>query len=262
MANKKEKSFNTVVGIFAIIGAIATCLALFISKSNVISNENNSGIVNQNSGDAINQQGDNPILIQGDGTIYYGMSASLDTTEKQEQKIIMSEDSYKNFLQEIVEEDILFYDYNDYDGDGACEMFALVGYSDSDYEYATSNYHGKIWYINCDGAKEIEGRETLYTSTPNVFLFGNCSFVSFEEFYGTAGTKSHIWGVQNGEPYQPNISGKIRGLSFNEYNEIEGIDDEFDAFKCGDEPMMGHTWKPYYFYFDGKTFREYGGVSD
>lgn len=172
----------------------------------------------------------------------------------------MSETSYLEYLNGIVEDSVLFHYYNDYDGDGTCEMFALVGDSNSENKYTEGNYFGKIWYVNCNGAKEIESKNTLYWTTPNVFLFGNYSFVSFEEFYGTAGTNTHIWGVQNGEPYQPNISGKIRGLSFNEFNEIEGIDDEFDASKCINEPMTGHTWKPYYFYFDGKTFREYGGL--
>ena len=207
--------------------------------------------------------GEGNMIQQGYGNIVinnFDTDRSNYTNENKNEKIVMSETSYIEHLKEYVGDNILFYYYNDYDGDGTCEMFALVGDSNSEKKFIDENYWGKIWYINCDGAKEIESKDVLYWSTPDVFLFGNYSFVTFEEFYGTAGTNTHIWGVQNGEPYQPNISGKIRGLSFNEFNEIEGIDDEFDASKCGDEPMTGHTWKPYYFYFDGKTFREYGGI--
>lgn len=108
----------------------------------------------------------------------------------------MSETGYIEHLKECVGDNILFYYYNDYDGDGTCEMFALVGDSDSDKKFIDENFWGKIWYVNCDGAKGIESKDVLYWSTPDVFLFGNYSFVTFEEFYGTAGINTHIRGAK------------------------------------------------------------------
>lgn len=262
----KDRKMKTSGKIFALVCEIVIPLALAISANFIydyIKNVNINKDTNEKDSKIEINSGEGNTILQGNGNTIinnYGKDSSDVTKEDKNEKIVMSETSYIEYLKEYVGDNILFHYYNDYDGDGTCEMFALVGDSDSDKKFIDENYWGKIWYINCDGAMEIESKDVLYWSTPDVFLFGNYSFVTFEEFYGTAGTNTHIWGVQNGEPYQPNISGKIRGLSFNEFNEIEGIDDEFDAGKGGDEPMTGHTWKPYYFYFDGKTFREYGGI--
>lgn len=39
-------------------------------------------------------------------------------------------------------------------------------------------------------------------------------------------------------------------------------DNKYDgSYDKNFEQMMGHTWKEYYFYFNGKSFREYGGIA-
>lgn len=261
MANKKENSFTTVVGISTIIGALAAILALFISKSNVISNEDNSGIINQNSGEVINQQGDNPTVVQGDLNIYGGSYNDNNRKETSESKITMSEISYAEHLKSIVGNNILFFDYNDYDGDGNCEAFALV--KDDSYEINDYNdlVRGKIWFVNPNGAKEIESYELLYSASPHFFSTGDKAFIAFDTFYGLNGCKTYIWGVKDQIPYQPNISGKGNGFYINKYNEIELCHSTLDLVwdKTLDE-CYGRTDKNYYFYFDGATFKEYGGI--
>lgn len=202
-------------------------------------------------------------------------SNSENLDNEKNDNIIISETGYKRYLENLIEGNIVFSYYNDYDADGLCEMFALVEpandseineYLGDDSEndiikFQEDNLYGKIWFVNKDGAMEIESDETEYWSSPKSFLIGGHSFIAFEE-YATTGSRTFIWGVQGGRPYQPNISGKIYGMSVNEYDELEGISSTYDAgILKTDDFMCGHTWKKYYFYFDGKNFREYGGIA-
>ena len=176
-------------------------------------------------------------------------------------EIIMSEQKYIEYLQDNVDGDILFSYYNDYDGVGYCEMFALMG---DNAEFALideGNLYGKIWFINKDGIDEVESNEIEYWTSPYEFSVDNKIFIAFEKAYVT-GSQTFIWGVRDGKPYQPNISGKVHGLKINEYSEREVTHSTYDMiYEKSSGSMIGHTWKKYYFYFDGSTFREYGGIN-
>ncbi|MBQ3513968.1 MAG: hypothetical protein IJA32_09270 [Lachnospiraceae bacterium] len=203
------------------------------------------------------------ININGD---FSGNINNQNIDSEDNENIIMSESEYLKLLLEKVDGDILYHYYNDYDGDGCCEMFALVGEKcyfglEEDYDIGESDFYGKIWFVNQEGAKIIESTDTKYWSHPKPFLMGNYSFIAFEELH-TTNFRTYIWGVKDGQPYQPNLSGKVFGLEINEYNEIEGIASEYDSGLIKEiEFMSGHTWKEYYFYFDGITFKEYGGIN-
>lgn len=178
------------------------------------------------------------------------------------QKIIMSESKYLEYLQDHVEGDIVYNHYGDYDGNGSCEMFALVGELTTDTVVGEGeNLYGKIWYISEDGAREVESEDIEYWTSPHIFTVGGNIFIAFEKAY-TTGSQTYIWGVREGKPYQPNISGKVHGLvSVNEYDEIEVTHSTYDAlYDKSIDSELGHTWKKYYFYFDGSTFKEYGGI--
>ena len=246
-------------------GVGITLLAIFFSMlfnkstTNISDDFNVSDTPNQNNGSNIEIHGNNCGAIYQNSTINnYGSEES----DNDSQKIIMSESKYLEYLQSNVDGDIIFHYYDDYDGDGTCEMFALVGeYVDFEGYYDENNMYGKIWFVDENGILEIESEEMEYWSSPYKFLVENKAFVSFEEYYATD-SLTYVWGVMNGRPYQPNISGKGNGLTINKYNEIQVIMSSYDfALDKNMNIMLGHTWKPYYFYFDGKTFREYGGIS-
>lgn len=216
---------------------------------------------------AINQNNESHIVIHGDvnGNIYQDSidsSSKIEDRDDNKQDIIMSESKYLEYLQSNVKGNIVFHYYDDYDGDGDCEMFALVGeYVDNGGFYEKENICGKIWFVDQDGIIEVESEEIEYWSTPRVFAVDKKSFIAFEKYYAT-GSLTYLWGVKNEKPYQPNISGKGNGLYINEFNEIEITDSEYDfIFDKGSNFSLGHTWKRYYFYFDGNSFREYGGIS-
>lgn len=196
----------------------------------------------------------------------------LDAGIQDPPKPAMSESAYISALCEAINEKMLFHYYCDYDGDGLYEMFALVE-SESKEESENPDRCGKVWYVNQDGVKEIEKRQMDYYS-PFVFTLRGKTFIAFTNGWST-GSLVYIWGVINGEPYQPVISGKASDININEFNEIElmhstydmalekEMDNEFkhysDVYGRPEPIMLGHTWKKYYFYFDGNAFKEYGG---
>lgn len=207
----------------------------------------------------------NSIEINGDvnGDIYQDSIINNYNEEfNDKQEIIMSETKYLEYLQSNVDGEVIFYHYNDYDGDGACEMFALVGDEiTSTLVGEGENLYGKIWFVNEDGIMEVESNKIEYWTSPYKFSVKNNIFIAFEKAYAT-GSQTFIWGVRDGKPFQPNISGKIHGLSENEYDEIEVIHSTYDlVYDKKLDITMGHTWKKYFFYFDGNTFREYGGIN-
>lgn len=217
-----------------------------------------------NISEPLNNDNGNNMEIHGDvnGDIYQNsIINNYDTEDYEKQEVIMSEAKYLEYLQSNIEGNIVFHYYDDYDGDGDCEMFALVGEIVDDGFYEEDNICGKIWFVDQNGIMEVESEEVEYWSSPRAFAVDNKSFVAFEKYY-TTGSLTYLWGVINGKPYQPNISGKGNGLYLNEFNEIEITDSEYDS--VFDKSMgfsLGHTWKKYYFYFDGNSFREYGGIS-
>lgn len=244
--------------IFSGIGitAITILFTLFIDKTSSDS-LNVDNTVNQDYGNHIEIHGD----VNGDINLDNNNSSMPKYSNGSKQEIIMSESKYLEYLQSNVEGDILFHYYDDYDGDGDCEMFALVGeLVDDGGFYEEDNIYGKIWFIDQNGIMEIESEELIYWTSPRAFSVDNRTFVVFEEFY-TTGSLTYLWGVLNEKPYQPNISGKGNGLYINEFNEIEITDSVYDcAFDKNLGFSIGHTWKKYYFYFDGNSFREYGGI--
>ena len=249
--------------IFSGIGI--TILSIFFSM--LIDKTNVDKTDDLNVSDTFNQDNESDIEIHGDvnGNIYQNSidnSSKIEDQDDNKQDIIMSESKYLEYLQSNVEGNIVFYYYDDYDGDGDCEMFALVGEMvDDGGLYEEENICGKIWFVDQNGIMEIESEEIEYWSSPCAFSVDNKSFIVFEKYYAT-GSLTYLWGVINEKPYQPNISGKGNRLRINEFNEIEITDSEYDfAFDKSLDFPVGHTWKRYYFYFDGNSFREYGGIS-
>jgi len=188
----------------------------------------------------------------------------VSTPESRDKKIIMSKPSYLQHLEEAVSDEILYYHYGDYDNDGNCEMFALVGqHVESLVSDDSDNLCGTLWFIDQNGVIEIDPEEKDFWSNPHVYNMSGCCFLVLEKAYVT-GSESYIWGVKDGRPFQPNLIGYGNGISVNEYNEIEVIHSTYDAFlskfEDGTSIETGHTWKKYYFYYDGKDFKEYGGI--
>ena len=193
--------------------------------------------------------------------------------------IVMSEISYLEILECTIsqEERVIFHHYDDYNNDGTYEMFAIVAnrvklesFENTDDWYNGTT--GDIWFINIDGAKKIE-QEKEYYNQPDIYLVENAKFFVYRTCVRSLGLDdscidlddSYLWGVnKDGEPYQHSISGRGYTFRINEYNEIElgqlRPDSRYDRYYIENVgTIFCSSWKPYYFYWDGTNFKEYGG---
>lgn len=175
--------------------------------------------------------------------------------------IVMSESAYMDAIKAASNGDVIYSHYNDYESDGNCEMFALVG------EARQDSLYGEVWYADQNGAYKVENAQA-YFYYPQTYLMEKDIFLALEQYF-TTGSVTHLWGVKDGKPFQPQLTDKGNGLSINNYNEIELIDSTYDAMKQidddwkvlpDDEIWTGHTYKPYYYYWNGENFREYGAI--
>lgn len=175
---------------------------------------------------------------------------------------IMSESSYKSVIIEKANQEIIYSHYNDFDSDGICELFAIVG-----LEVDDNVIKGEIWFANQEEVIKIE-ETRYYWKYPRTYLFGNDIFIAFEEYYST-GSVTYLWGVKNGKPFQPNLTAKAYGFGINNYNEIvitnsayDGVKTIYDDWKVlpDDEVWTLHTYNQYYYFWNGENFREYGAI--
>jgi len=165
----------------------------------------------------------------------------------------------RSILKENTSQEILAFEYGDYDGDGTFEAFAFVGEEPDEGD----GHAGEIWFVNAKGAVRLDEDRpygTWYAGLIEIFTFGNRKFVKVEESYATAGISS-FWSVRDGKPYKENISG--HGGFLDQLDDINFTLEHsaLDAVYI-DGMLMGRTWKRYWFYWDetSESFREYGGL--
>ena len=141
-----------------------------------------------------------------------------------------------------------FY-YGDYDADGIYEAFALVGVGSNKEE----NPSGELWFISGRYVGKIDD-ERSYLQFKMCGGEGRMLF-SAEEWYGGSGSTTRLWTVEKSEPVQ--VEDRMVGhMTYNGGNEFVAYIDAFDM--CSDG--TGHTWKPYYYFLEGTSMREYGGM--
>jgi hypothetical protein len=160
------------------------------------------------------------------------------------------EETLKNLITEQTDKELLLWEYDDFDNDGAFEAFAFPGEIN---EY--NQKRGTLFLVNSNGLNELHSE----TSGVDVFTF------SFDEYtfaamvyYGTH-DYSRIWGVDGKEAYEPPISRIGQSFTITGDGEMTITQSAFDNFTMSNDNVNGaHTWKPYYFYYDN-GFKEYGG---
>lgn len=171
-------------------------------------------------------------------------------------KNILGEAELRALLEAEISRQILDFAYDDYDGDGVYEAFAFVG-EELDEEEGT--YLGEVWFVSAKGAQK-QADERDYWGLISVYAFGKSKFAVLNQ-YATTGGYVSVWGVHGGKPRQESVSGAGGGFTQLDDSNFtlwhSTYDMMFDAeFGTG----IGHTWKNYWFFWDGQRFHEYGGV--
>lgn len=172
----------------------------------------------------------------------------------------MSEENYRKKIVTESKGNVIWSRYDDFDSDGSCEMFALVSLEET-YSYSET-IDGELWFVNLENSYKLE-ENYPYFSEPDIYTFEKNTFIALEVLSGMDSV-SLLWGVRNGEPFQPSLTSKGNGFDVNEYNEIVMWDSDYKAMNTvyDDETefWLGHTWNPYFYYWDDEDFKEYGAM--
>lgn len=183
----------------------------------------------------------------------------------------VSGENDKQLLYEALKEatgasnnEVLVFEYNDYDQNGNMEAFAFVGESDiNEYESTAS---GEIWFINHEECINLTERNDYWLINEDriadVITFPQRKYINFNEYF-TTGSLSLIWTVRDDKPVKSNIYEKGEVSEYDNNGNVSLIVSDYDAL-CDLEfgEWTGHTYKPYYFYYDSELddFREYGAA--
>lgn len=166
------------------------------------------------------------------------------------------------FLEEnkdIEKTDIAMVNANDFDHNGTVELFVFVQES---YDVEFDIYRGALWFVTDDGCQVIpDSIERDWTNIAGFLDFEDKSYMYMNEYYVTA-SLSYVWDVQDNAVVEAPFS-KLGDISQTDDNDFTILVSDYDNYLYdGDEFMLGHTWKPYYFYYDNadKMVHEYGAA--
>ncbi len=141
--------------------------------------------------------------------------------------------------------------YADYDGDGYYELFVVTGPEEGP---------NQIWFASQSQVKCLMDREwTVYSNSQGICeVDENQKLILFELGAFGSGSISKCYYVVEGKVVEVDDAGE--GLSHIEGKDFAKHPSAFDLSKFdGEEYGTGHTWKAYYFWWDGKKFVEYVG---
>lgn len=156
----------------------------------------------------------------------------------------------KSFLEKsgVEPSKVLSVCASDFAGDGEVEAFIFTGEFVED-EYMSS-YLGAYWYVKEDNSWEQKvAPEISWNDYGRFFDCGKRKFYAVTQQY-TTGAPTTILTVYDGYASQVNMSGygnvqQLEDGSFVVYH------DTYDTFwDNASQFFIGHSWKPYYFYYD------------
>ena len=166
-----------------------------------------------------------------------------------------------NMLPEETRSCVFSFEYDDFDGDGTREAFAYAGDPDDTAD---------LWFIGAGGAQKLEEGHAWFGGNMQTAAFGGSKFLIVAA--GRAGYWSpvgyvDILGVKNGRPHAYFIAEE--GGWFGQTDDMhltfwhttwDGVSYVYPEEDDGEPRIPMRTEKPYWFYWDGAGFREYGGV--
>ncbi len=128
-----------------------------------------------------------------------------------------------DFNKVLYENNIMDYAYllpDDYDGDGREEAYVIGGLHTDDYRSPEDEYQEleyiNVYFIDANGnfydVDHLDGTG-VYNGKVDV---SNGKFITIEISYGGSGSKSKIYGCNNGTPFIPQISGTLGGFGMYE----------------------------------------------
>ncbi len=140
--------------------------------------------------------------------------------------------------------EICFSIFDDFDGDGTDELFAVYG----------KDRFGTLWYANANEAWNIYPANEEWGEFRTAEVGGD-TLILTERLYATDNV-TYCFRVENGSPIGIDTF-NAGSLTQTNGAEFTGIKSTYDFCTDG----TGHTWKPYWFYYENGEFREHLGHS-
>ena len=167
---------------------------------------------------------------------------------EQELRAVNTEDSIRDKLEEYSEGQTIWFQYDDFDGDGTLEAFAFCGKAGAEY------LEGTLWYVNENYAAEL--RESGKWINPEMVTVEGTTFM-FAENYDDGLT--YVFGIENSKVYETAVSGMFSNLEYIGGSDFTAEFTSYDHFEKEElakeeEP----TTKKYWFYLENGEFFEYG----
>lgn len=165
-----------------------------------------------------------------------------------EEEMRSAEDGVRDSIESQAGGNIIWFRYEDFDGNGGDEAFAFVGTASSAY------YEGTMWFANSDYSVELT--ESSKWDVPSFVSAGGGSFMLLNE-HETGVT--YVFGIDDGKVFESPVSGKFTNLKSDGGNDFTAEFTSYDYYideekSQGEEP----TTKIYWFYVENGEFREYG----
>ncbi len=151
----------------------------------------------------------------------------------------------------------------DFDADGVQEAFSVVGevvneWGEDKYEV----YPASVYFVSKNKVETVLKNVALVTcgQSQNMLDVGQKRFFLVSK-YATTGGPTYIFGVSGGKWYEAKYISQA-GLDIAKIpgsNDFTVTDSDYDANYAPSHGYTGHTWKPYYFYWNN-GFKEYGAI--
>ena len=167
---------------------------------------------------------------------------------EQEKRSVSAEDSIREKLEEYSDGQTIWFQSDDFDGDGTLEAFAFCGKAGSEY------LEGVLWFVNENYAAEL--CENGKWINPEMVTVEGTTFM-FAENHDDGLT--YVFGIENSKVYETAVSG-----TFSNLEHIGGKDftAEFTSYDYYDEEEKAKEEEPstkkYWFYIENGEFYEYG----
>ena len=159
-----------------------------------------------------------------------------------------TETQLRERLAEYGEGNIIWFNFDDFDGDGTYEAFAFMGKAGAEY------MDGVLWYVNENYAAEL--KESGKWHTPEIVNANGTNFL-FAENYDDGLT--YVFGIENSKVYETAVSGNFSHLIYTGGRDFTA---EFTSYDYYEDGVMAKqkdpTTKIYWFYLENGEFHEYG----
>ncbi|MBE6782388.1 MAG: zinc ribbon domain-containing protein [Ruminococcaceae bacterium] len=146
-----------------------------------------------------------------------------DVIGEKKKEDLTDEEKLTQILEESTTKPIIEFVYDDYDSDGTCEAYAVVGETDEEDEKHPEFYDADIYFVNNKKAQKI--KENVSGKVNGTIKLEDIKYISIEVYEdGTNKGKSFIYTADGTKSVEPEFSGKYSNVH-KEDGKIVGFDD-------------------------------------